>query len=54
MNPKAYGISVINTPGNTIKVNLLNVAGHCVSYNIIRRIDTSIAKKIVIDDLECN
>ena len=46
MHPKAYGISVIDTPFNTIKVNLLNVSGHCVSYNMIRRIDTSIAKKL--------
>ena len=34
-------------------VNLLNVAGHCVSYDVIRRIYTPIAKKVKVD-LECN
>ena len=34
-------------------VNLLTAAGHSVSYDMIRRINTSIAKK-VIDDLEHN
>ena len=33
-------------------VNLLNAAGHCVSYGMICRMDTSIGRKI--DDLERN
>ena len=47
INPKAYRIRIINTPGNTIKklVNLLNAAGNCVIYDMSRRMDTSIAKK---------
>ena len=45
INPKAYGISVINTPTQSKElVNLLNAVGHCVSYDMIRNMDTSIAE----------
>ena len=47
------GLSVHQATRSKELVNLLNAAGNCVSYNMIRRIDTSIAKR-VIDDLENN
>ena len=47
------GLSVHQATRSKELVNLLNAAGHSVNYDMIRRIDTSIAKK-VIDDLERN
>ena len=38
------GLSIHQATRSRELVNLLNAAGHCVSYDMIRRIDTSIAK----------
>ena len=46
------GLSIHQATRSKELVNLLNAAGHCVSYDMIRRMDTSIAK--IIDDLERN
>ena len=55
LTPKhiGLGLSVHQATRSKELVNLLNAAGNCVSYNMIRRIDTPIAKR-VIDDLENN
>ena len=39
------GLSIHQATRSKELINLLNVAGHCVSYDMIRRMDTSIAKK---------
>ena len=38
------GLSIHQATQSKGLVNLLNAAGHCVSYDMIRRMDTSIAK----------
>ena len=55
LTPKHIGLGLTVHQATRSKqlVNLLNAAGHSVSYDMIRRIDTSIAKK-VIDDLQSN
>ena len=55
LTPKhiGLGLSVHQATRSKELVNLLNADGHSVNYDMIRRIDTSIAKK-VIDDLERN
>ena len=46
LTPKhmGLGLSIHQATGSKELVNLLNAAGHCVSYDMIRRMDTSIAK----------
>ena len=39
------GLSIHQATRSKELINLLNAAGHCVSYDMIRRMDTSIAKK---------
>ena len=55
LTPKHIGLGLSMHQATRSKelVNLLNAAGRSVSYDMIRRIDTSIAKKL-IDDLEHN
>ena len=47
LTPKHMGLGLPIHPATLSKelVNLLNAAGHCVSYDMIRRMDTSTAKK---------
>ena len=58
LTPKhvGLGLSIHQATRSKGLVNLLNAAGHCVSYDMIRRMDTSIAKKKKkkIDNLERN
>ena len=55
LTPKhiGLGLSIHQATRSKELVNLLNAAGHCASYGMIRRMDTSIAKKL-IDDLGRN
>ena len=56
LTPKhmGLGLSIHQATGSKELVNLLNAAGHCVSYDMIRRMDTSIIAKKIIDNLERN
>ena len=46
LTPKhmVFGLSIHQATRSKELVNLLNAAGHCVSHDMIRRMDTSIAK----------